>query len=108
MTKAEKQKLKEELDGKVNAYFMYWNRDDYPDKPCVRRAVDTLQNTVFNLAEVMWHCGVITWEECCEYWAKVGIVEADEDEKCQYFKCGANENGVCKYVIEKRGNENGG
>ena len=101
MTKAEKQELKSMLENKVKIYLEFASRDDYPDKPCVRRAVDMAQNTVFNLAEIMWHMKVITWEECCEYWMKVGLVE--EDEQCVLTKCGANENGVCKYVVEKRG-----
>ena len=101
MTKAEKEELKAMLEKKVEAYFEFVRRDDYPDKPCVRRAVDILQNTVFNLAEIMWHMKVITWEECCEYWAKVGLV--DEDAKCKFTNCGANIDGNCEYAL-KRGN----
>ena len=89
------------MEIKIKTYLDFLNRDDYPSKPCVCRSVFTLQNTIFNIAEVMWHCGIITWEECCEYWSRAGFV--DEDEKCSYLECGANENGVCQYVIEKRG-----
>lgn len=101
MTKAEKEKIKSMLENKVNKYLSFVSRDDYPNKPCVCRCVETLQHTVFNLAEYMWEMGFITWEECCEYWSKVDVV--DKDEKCVFTECGANENGVCRYVVEKRG-----
>lgn len=104
MNKTEKAKLKSMLDDKVKVYLEFSNRDDYPDKPCVRRAVYTLQNTVFNLAEVLWDFGVITWEVCCEYWSKVSIT--DDNENCPFLKCGANTNGVCEYV-KKEGDSNG-
>lgn len=96
MTKAEKAKMKNLLDEKVKSYHDFKSRDDFPDKPCVRRAVCTLQNTVFNLAEVLWHCEIISWEECCEYWSKVDLTEGNED--CQFTNCGANIDGVCKYT----------
>lgn len=100
MNKRDKAKLKQILDDKVKEYFDFFNRDDCPDRPCVHRAVATAQNTVFNFAEMMWHIGVITWEECCEYWAKVGIVDGC-NEKCKFTECGANIDGVCKYTIKE-------
>ena len=96
MTIKEKAKVKKKVDAKVDAYFNFIKRDDYPDKPCVRRAVDMLQNSVFTLAEFLYHCKFISWEECCEYWTKVGLLE--EQEKCKFTKCGANIDGFCKYT----------
>lgn len=104
MTVKEKAKFKSILDKKVEVYFDFANRNDYPDKPCVRRAVSTAQNTVFNLAEVLHNCGVISWEECCEYWSKVGLVD-EINENCPFTKCGANINGVCKYTNEEVQND---
>ena len=100
MTIKEKQKFISILDKKVETYLDFVNRKDYPDKPCVRRAVDCLQNIVFNLAEILCDCKVITWEQCCEYWAKVGLVD-EYNNNCKFTDCGANINGVCKYVIEE-------
>lgn len=101
----EKTKIKEMLDRKVDTYFEFLSRDDYPEKPCVRKAVDMLQNAVFTLAEFLCNCSFITWEECCEYWSKVGFVD-DFNESCQDTKCRANINGICKYAkSEKGGNE---
>ena len=97
MTKKEIAKAKSILDKKVEVYFDYANRDDYPDKPCVRRAVAMAQNTVFDIAEILHNLGVISWEECCEYWSKVGLVD-DVNETCPYKECGANVDGFCKYT----------
>lgn len=99
MTKKEKENFKSIIDNKVRQYNDFVNRDDYPDKPCVRRAVYTLQNTVFNLAEVMWSCDIFTWEECCEYWSKVGLTEGNEE--CIFTTCKANINGICKYSMKE-------
>lgn len=105
MTETEKSKFKSILDDKVEAYFDFANRDDYPDKPCVRRAVFTAQNTVFNLADALHNCGVISWEECCEYWSKVGLVD-EYNENCKFTECGANVDGVCKYTDKEESDNN--
>lgn len=107
MTIKEKQKFKSFLDKNVETYIYFVNRSDYPDKPCVSRAVDSLQiivfnlqNIVFNLAEILYDCKVIAWEECCEYWAKVGLVD-EYNNNCKFKDCSANINGVCKYANEE-------
>jgi hypothetical protein len=100
MTKQEIKNIKQLLDKKVEIYFDFFNRDDYPDKPCVRKNVAILQNTVFTLAEFLHELRFITWEECCEYWSKVGFVD-EFNENCKYENCGANINGICEYT--KRG-----
>lgn len=101
MTKQEKEKIIGMLDKAVAAYFMFRNRDDYPDKPCVRAEAATRQSAVFSLSHYLHEYKFITWEQCCEYWAKVEIIEGIENEKCQFTYCGANINGVCKYTINK-------
>lgn len=100
MTIKEKQKFKSILDKKVETYLDFVNRSDYPDKPCVGRAVNSLRNIVFNLAEILYDCKVIAWEECCEYWAKVGFVD-EYNSNCKFKDCSANINGVCKYANEE-------
>lgn len=101
MNKTEKQAIKAMLDKKVENYFLFVNRDDYPDKPCVRKNVAMLQSEVFTLADFLLQLNFITFEECCEYWAKVGFVD-EFNEKCKFTECGANINGICEYT-EKRG-----
>lgn len=104
MTKKDKQKIVEMLDDAVNAYFLFRNRDDYPDKPCVRREAATRQSAVFNIADYLHNHGFITWEQCCEYWTKVGILGGIEnDGECPFFRCDANKDGVCEYI--NRGDE---
>lgn len=97
MTQKEKTKIKEILDRRVKSYFQFKSRDDYPEKLCIRRAVLTSRETVFILAEFLYHCGFITFEECCEYWTKVDITDDEEEPECIFTKCGANVDGVCKY-----------
>lgn len=99
MTKIEKETIIKMLDTAVDGYFMFRNRDDYPDKPCVRRETISRQSTVFNLADYLCRYGFITWEQCCEYWSKVGILGGIYDEKCIFTKCAANKDGVCEYMI---------
>lgn len=103
MKQTEIQKMKKMLDQKVDTYFEFVNRDDYPDKPCVRKNVSMLQNIVFTLAEFMYHMKFITFEECCEYWSKVGFVD-EFNEQCQFTECGANIDGICEYT--KRSDNN--
>ncbi len=97
MNGRDKINFKKTLDKYVNTYFEYLNRDDYPEKPCVRKAVTMLQDRVFTLAEFLKELEVITWEECCEYWSKVGCVD-EFNEMCKFTNCGANINGVCEYT----------
>lgn len=99
MTKVEKDTIIKMLDRSVEAYYMFRDRDDYPDKPCVRREVVSRQNATFNLADYLCRHRFITWEQCCEYWAKVELTDAIEDGVCQYANCSANINGVCKYAM---------
>lgn len=101
MTKIEKQKLKQWLDRKVENYNVFVNRDDFPERPCVRKNVNALQNSVFILAECLYHCGFISFEECCEYWSKVGFVD-EYNEKCKFTDCGANKGGICEYTLKER------
>lgn len=102
MTKVEKDTVIKMLDRSVEAYYMFRDRDDYPDKPCVRREVASRQNATFNLADYLCRYGFITWEQCCEYWAKVEITSGIENEECQLTTCGANINGICKYTMEEQ------
>lgn len=99
MTRKEKEKIIEMLDKAVEAYFMFRNRDDYPDKPCVRAEVETRRSAVFTLSNYLHEYGFITWERCCEYWMKVEILETLENETCPFEECGANIDGVCKYTM---------
>ena len=101
MTKQEKEKIVEMLNRAVERYLIFRNRDDYPDKPCVRAEVSARQNAVFNLTNYLYHYGFISWEQCCEYWMKVGLLETFENEECSFTECGANINGVCKYTIKE-------
>lgn len=89
----------EMLDDAVQSYFLFRNRDDYPDKPCVRREAATRQSAVFNLADYLCRYKFITWEQCCEYWSKVEITGGIEDKVCSFTNCGANIHGLCKYMI---------
>lgn len=98
MTKKEKENVIEMLDTAVERYLLFRNRDDYPDKPCVRRETFARQSAVFNLADYLHKYGFITWEQCCEYWSKVDIFDEIENEPCPFTKCGANINGTCKYT----------
>lgn len=98
MNKVEKETIFKMLDKAVDNYFMFRNRDDYPDKPCVRRETFTRQGVVFTLADYLYHYGFITWEQCCEYWTKVEIFGGIYDEKCIFTKCTANKDGVCEYM----------
>lgn len=99
MTSKEKESIIKMLDDAVESYYIFRNRDDYPDKPCVRRETATRQSAAFNLADILYHHGFITWEQCCEYWTKVEISGGMENELCQFTNCGGNINGVCKYTI---------
>lgn len=100
MTKAEKDSIIKMLDNAVESYFIFRNRNDYPDKPCVRRETTTRQSAAFNLADYLYRYGFITWEQCCEYWKRVEINDVFEDEICPFTDCGANIKGVCKYAID--------
>lgn len=102
MTKAEKNKIKAMLDDAVRSYFVFAKRDDL-DKPCVRREILARQNAAFTLADYLYKYDFISWEECCELWAKVGLT--DDEASCKFTYCGGNINGKCKYVIEKGGAE---
>lgn len=93
---ADKIKIEKMLNAAVENYLLFVNREDYPDKPCVRREVAARQSAVFNLADYLYHYGFITFEQCCEYWAKVGIV--DDEAKCNFKDCGGNIDGFCKYI----------
>ena len=97
-SKTHKDKILKMLNSAVKNYDLFASREDYPDKPCVRREVAARQSAVFNLADYLYHYGFITFEECCEYWAKVGIT-ADNAE-CDFKDCGANIDGFCKYIKE--------
>ena len=97
MSGKDKIACKRTLDRYVDTYFQYLNRDDYPDKHCVRKAVTVLQDRVFTLAEFLHELRIITWEECCEYWAKVGFVD-EFNEQCKFTECGAKVDGVCEYT----------
>ena len=46
----------------------------------------------------VFHNGFISYEEWCEYLAKVDMT--DEDENCSY-DCGANIDGKCKYAVNR-------
>jgi hypothetical protein len=97
MRKTEIMKFKKMLDRYVGTYFEYLNRDDYPDRPCVRKAVTMCQDRVFTLAEYLHELKIITFEECCEYWSKVGFVDEFNIE-CKFTNCEANINGICEYT----------
>ena len=99
MTKIEKDTIIKMLDDSIKSYHIFRDRDDYPDKPCVRREVALRQSATFNLADYLYRYGFITWEQCCEYWAKVELTDGVENEVCQYTNCAANINGVCKYTM---------
>ena len=103
MNKQEVEKLTKMLDKAVEAYLMFRNRDDYPEKPCVRREASTRQSAAFNLADYLYHYGFISWEKCCEIWCKIGM--SDDDESCSFTKCGANIGGKCKYIISREGGQ---
>lgn len=90
------QKIVTMLNSAVENYLLFRNREDYPDKPCIRREVAARQSAVFNLADYLYHYGFITFEQCCEYWAKVGIT--DDNAECDFKDCGANIDGFCKYI----------
>lgn len=97
--KSQKDTVIQMLDDAVQSYFLFRNRDDYPDKPCIRREVAMRQSAVFNLADYLFRYKFITWEQCCEYWTKVEITGGMEDEVCQFTDCGANICGLCKYML---------
>ena len=97
--KTKKNAVIEMLDEAVKSYYLFRNRDDYPDKPCIRREAATRQSAVFNLADYLCRYEFITWEQCCEYWTKVEITGGIEDSVCTFTKCGANINGLCKFMI---------
>lgn len=88
-------KFKEILDNKVKVYYEFLNRDDSLDKICVRREVARIRDSVFTLAEFLFNTNYITWEECCEYWVKVGVLDAEE--RCKATSCSSNNNGFCKF-----------
>ena len=88
-------KFKEILDNKVKVYYEFLNRDDSLDKICIRREVARIRDSVFTLAEFLFNTNYITWEECCEYWIKVGVLDAEE--RCGFNSCGANIDGQCVY-----------
>lgn len=100
MNNADKKKIKEMLSKAIENYHFFKDREDYPEKPCVRREVLARQGAVFNLADWLYHYGFITFEECCETWAKADITSA-EDITCTFEKCGAYRSGTCKYAVEQ-------
>lgn len=106
MSSKERERLKKMLDRAVTGYLDFRNRDDYPDRPCVRKETSLRQHTVFTLASNLYHFGFITWEDCCQYWCKVDMV--GEDTICQFTNCGANIDGKCKYAVERCGGANNG
>ena len=93
---------KKTLDRYVDSYFQYLNRDDYPDRPCVRKAVSMSQDRVFMLAEYLHELKIITFEECCEYWAKVGFVD-EFNEKVSKFGAVTERFNSRKLQVENEG-----
>ena len=93
MNQKEKVKLKAMLDASVNKYLNFISEDMDSNLPCVRREATVRQGHAFNLAEMLYHYGLITWEECCQVWTKIGFV-SDETE-CDNLSCNANINGEC-------------
>ena len=98
MTVKEKERMKWFLDAEVENYIKYSNSDDFFERPCNRKATMMAQNVAFALATILNNLRVISWEECCQYWAKVGLMER-ENEECCFAKCDANR--ICKYTIKE-------
>lgn len=101
MNKTDKKKIQDMLSKAIENYFLFRDRDDNPDKPCIRREAAARQGAVFNLADYLYRYGFITFEECCETWAKVDI-RGEDDPTCTFENCGACQNGTCKYIIEEQ------
>ena len=95
MNKTEKIKLYEMLDSAVNKYLSFVADDMDFNLPCVRREATIRQGHAFNLAEMLYRYGFISWEECCQVWTKIGF-EKDEIQ-CEHLTCGANVNGECTH-----------
>lgn len=102
MNKSEKGKVREMLEAAVKRYEDIQKRDDFPEKPCVDRWAKAAQNAAFSLADYLYHYGFISWEECCSYWSRAGILD-DESDVCSFRNCEANIDGSCKYYKEKKG-----
>ena len=98
MNKDDKQRIKKMLDSAVAHYLDFKKCQKGNDRPCIAKEVMARQATVFNLADYLYHHGFISYEEWCEYLAKVDMT--DEDENCSY-DCGANIGGKCKYAVNR-------
>lgn len=102
MTKQEKEIIFKLLNKSVDKYYEFLNRDDYKtSKICVDKQVSFLQNKVFILAEFLYEAGFITFEKCCEYWSKIDFL--NENAECTMTSCNANNNGICKYYKDNKG-----
>lgn len=102
MTNEEKKRIKKMLDYAVKSYKEMSNREDVFDKPCIKIEAAARQSAAFNLADMLYQHGFITFEECCEVWAKVGFI--DSTENCPYKKCSANKKGKCQYRLKEDNN----
>ena len=98
MNKDDKLKIKKMLDSAVGHYIDFKSCQQGNDRPCIAREVLARQSNVFILADYLFHNGFISYEEWCEYLAKVDMT--DEDENCSY-DCGANIDGKCKYAVNR-------
>ena len=102
MTVKEKENIKKMLNRAVKNYQSFAVRDDL-DTPCVKREMLLRQRIAFNLANYLFDYDLITWEECCKIWCKIGFT--DDDESCDHKNCDANIEGKCKYQIKKGGEQ---
>lgn len=98
MNKADKQKIYRMLDCAVKSFLDFRENQHGNNRPCINREILARQGSAFTLADYLYTHGFISWEECCEYWCKVEMI--DEDENCT-FDCGANIGGKCKYAVER-------
>ena len=93
MNQKEKRKLKEMLNNAGDKYLRFVSEDIDFNLPCVRREAIVRQGHAFNLAEMLYSYGFISWEDCCQVWTKIGFTKDEID--CDNLTCTANSKGKC-------------